>query len=310
VLAKKISLEIVDLSKEKMTHNANNRKMLIKMVFLFIFLTLFTAAKLSAEIIRLKDGQVINGKIISRNDYSIIVKTRYQTRRLSIDEILSIDKEQNDLQQLYILTRDREIIKGFLVEQDSLQVRYKTSTDSESSKTISKLDILKMSNEEIHAVDLEIAVKAGVFYPLNTGGAGLGPSAIYLANIGFSSMIERNWRFSLEAGYTQSKNRNASERYMQIIPITLNSEYRFIVPWRNIEISPRIGIGAALVDYNSGENVELSSRVFAGLAGMKITYPVKPHSFHIGIFADYLMLLDTSGNLRSVMGGIYADFRF
>ena len=114
-------------------------------------------------------------------------------------------------------------------------MRYKTSADTESSKTISKLDILKMSNEEIRAVDFEIAVKAGVFYPINAGGAGLGPSAIYLVNFGFSSMIERNWRFSLEAGYTQSKSKDASERYIQVIPITLNSEYRFVIhEYRNI----------------------------------------------------------------------------
>ena len=59
-----------------MTHTASNRKLIKKIVYLCAFLTLFIAAELSAEIIRLKDGQVINGKIISRNDYSIIVKTR------------------------------------------------------------------------------------------------------------------------------------------------------------------------------------------------------------------------------------------
>jgi len=289
-------------------HEKNKTSIFINIILIYLMLFI-SASALSAEIIRLKDGQVINGTIVSRTEYSLVVKTRYQTKRISVYDLLSIEEEKTELQRLYILKNNKEIISGYLVEQDSLQVQYKLKPDSETTNTISKLDIIKMSSEEIKPVDLSAGLKAGIFYPINTGGANLSPSAIFLVDIGMSSIARRNLRFFVESGYTECENKEESERHMQIIPVLLNAEYRFFTGLWKLDISPRIGLGIAMTDYNSGENVELSGPVLAAAAGFKIMRPVRSGDLHLGIFADYMMLCDASGLLHSAIGGICIEYR-
>ena len=189
------------------------------------------------------------------------------------------------------------------------QVEYKTSEDSPDTKTISKLDILRLSNEEIRPVDLEFALKPGVFSPLNSGGAELEPAPAVMAAAGFSSMYIRNLRVVLESGYAHSENSEISDRYLQTVPVTLSAAYRFTIPL-GIEITPRLGVGVSMFEFKDGEGYEYNSTVITGIGGLKITYPVIPYKLHIGIFGDYLSLYDGSGLLNSVMSGVFLGYRF
>ncbi len=274
-----------------------------------IFTLLLFTADLSAEIIRLKDGQVLNGEIIGRDERFITVKTRYQTRKIARYDLAAIEKEKTGLDRIYIFTRDNNVIAGFLVEQDSMRVEYKIKEDSPDTKTISKLDILQLSNEEIRPVDLEFTLKLCAFFPLNSGGAKLEPAPAVLAGAGFSSMFRRNLRFSLESGYVQSENSKTSERYLKAVPVTLSAAYRFTVPL-GIEVTPKIGAGVSMFEFNDGEGDEFSSTVLAGTAGLQITYPVIPYKLHIGLFGDYLTFYDGSGFFNSAMSGFFVGLRF
>lgn len=274
-----------------------------------LFITLFAAAGVvNAETIRLKDGQIINGEILKKTEYSVIVKTPYQTRRIAMNEIVSIDREENKQERLFILTRDREIISGYLVEQDSLQVQYKTGPDDKIEKTISKLDILQMSSDEIRPVDLALGFRTGIFCPFHTGGSDLGVSPLFMADIGISSMMMRYLRFFMEVGYACPKNSDNNGRRMQIIPVTMNCEYRFMAPWK-IEISPRFGLGAAMADYNSGEKDEKGGTLFLTTTGVRFTYPVKKHRIYAGLFTDYNLMTDTSGMISAISCGACIEYR-
>ncbi len=280
----------------------------IIIIFHIFTLSLITAV-LSAEIIRLNDGQVLNGEIIARDKRFITVKTRYQTRKIARYDLASIEKEKTGLDRIYIFTRDNNVIAGFLVEQDSMQVEYKTNEGSSDTKTISKLDILQLSNEEIRPVDLEFSLKPCGFFPLNSGGAKLEPAPAVLAGAGFSSMFIRNLRVSLESGYAHSENSKTPDRYLQAVPVTLSASYRLIVPL-GIEITPKIGAGVSMFDFNNGEGDEFSSTLLTGTLGLQITYPVIPYKLHLGLFGDYLTFYDGSGTLNSVMSGIFVGLRF
>ena len=284
--------------------------MKIAICIINLLILLFFAANLSAEIIRLKDGQILNGEIISKDERFITVKTRYQTRKIALYDVQAIEEEKTGLDKIYIFTRDNKVIKGFLVEQDSMQVEYKTSEDSPDTKIISKLDILQLSNEEIRPVDLEFALKPCVFFPLNSGGAKLEPAPAVMAGAGFSSMFRRDLRIVLESGYARSENSETADRYLQAIPVILSAAYRFTLPFFGIEITPKLGAGVSMVEFNDGEGDEFSSTVLSGAGGLKITYPVIPYRLHIGIFGDYLTFFDSSGALNSVLSGVFIGLRF
>lgn len=277
-------------------------------VISFFFVLLVSAGIARAETIRLKDGQVINGQIVRRSEYSLVIKTPYQTRRIPLYDVKSIDKEDNRRERIYIYTINREVISGYLVEQDSLQVQYTLNPDDKNGRTISKLDILQMSSDEIRPVDLALGFRTGVFCPLNTGGAKLGIAPMFTGTVGISSMAVRYLRIFLETGYTSAKNSDNQDRRMQIVPVTLNGEYRYTGPWK-IEISPRLGLGLTMADYNSGENDRINGTVFTLAGGLKILYPVRVYRFYAGLFTDYYMLTDMSGVVNATSCGLCLEYR-
>lgn len=271
------------------------------------FLVLFAATGAVAEIIHLYDGQVINGEIVGRGDGFIKVKTRYQVRYLNLDAIRKIEKERRGLDRVYILTRENAVITGYLVEEDSLQVVYRDAPDT-ADRTISKLDVLRMSKEEIRPIDMEFRFRPGAFIPLNTGGADLGLATAYTGSIGINAMIVPRLRFLLDVGFARSENDGNPGRYLQVVPVTLSAAWRFSLT-RQFEIIPRMGLGVAALDYHSGEGDELATVSAAVIAGLTFSFALAPRRFYLGIYGDYLLLYDFSAALHTVITGVFAGFR-
>ena len=261
-----------------------------------------------SEIIHLKDGQVIRGKIIEDRGRYIKVKTRYQTRLVRRNNIGRIEKGVVSLRKIYMLTRDSIVIKGYLVEQDSLRVVYKENKNSVTNKTISKLDILRMSDNEIRPVDLEFAFKPGIFIPFNSGGADLAPSTALMASLSFNTIVIQGLRAEIDAGFTRSENSDNPERYMQVLPVTLCAVYPFRIT-RAFSVSPKLGCGMSMVEYNSGQGEEFKGNLFTAAAGLKFQYSLIPRRFFIGLFFDYYMIMDSTGNLHTGIGGLSLSYR-
>lgn len=271
------------------------------------FLVLLAATGSVAEIIHLHDGQVINGEIVERGDGFIKVKTRYQVRYLGLGTIKKIEKERRGLDRVYILTRENTVIAGYLVEEDSLQVVYRDAPDT-ADKNISKLDVLRMSNEEIRPIDMEFRFRPGAFIPLNTGGADLGLATAYTGSIGINAMFVPRLRFLLDVGFARSENDGNPGRYLQVVPVTLSAAFRFSLT-RQFEVIPRMGLGGAALDYHSGEGDELATVSAAFVAGLTFSFALAPRRFYLGIYGDYLLLYDFSGALHTVVTGVFAGFR-
>ncbi|TAL31037.1 MAG: hypothetical protein EPN93_18615 [Spirochaetes bacterium] len=266
----------------------------------------FTSRAL-AEIISLHDGQVINGEIIQRGDGYITVKTKYQTRQINLGEVKSIEKERKGFERVYILTRENAVISGYLVEEDALRVVYREGQDA-PDKTLSKLNIVKMSGEEISPVDLEFRFMPGAFIPLNTGGSHLGPATSYMGSAGFNALFVPRMRLLLDAGYAKSVNGEHSERYLQVIPVIASAVYPFRATSR-LEIIPRLGLGFTRLEYYDGEKDELSTMAMTTVAGLSLSFSFVPRRFYLGLFADYMMLYDFSAALHAVVAGVFAGFR-
>ncbi len=261
-----------------------------------------------AEIIHLKDGQVIRGEIVKKGDGYIQVKTRYQVRLVRKSNIERIEEGGNSLRKIYMLTREGVVVKGYLVEQDSQRVVYKKNETSVENSTMSKLDILRMSEEEIRPVDLEFAFKPGIFFPFNSGGANLAPSTALMANLSFNSIVVPGLRAEIDSGFTRTENSDDPERYMQVIPVTVSGIYPLRIS-RSFTFSPRLGAGMSMVEYNSGQGEELDGQIFTLTAGLKFQYSLIQRRFFIGVFFDYYMLWDSSGMLHTGIGGVALSYR-
>jgi hypothetical protein len=273
----------------------------------FLLFALSLTGDARAEIIYLNDGQVINGEIIQRGDGYITVKTKYQTRQINLGEVKSIEKERKGLERIYILTRENVVISGYLVEEDSLRVVYRDEQNS-ADKSLSKLDVLKMSSEEISAVDLEFRFMPGAFIPLNSGGAHLGPATSYMGSVGFNALFVPRLRVLLDAGYAQSQNSEHPGRALSVVPVTLSAAYPFPIT-RRFEFIPRLGLGFAMLQYSTGEGDQLGTMSMASVAGFTLSFAFVPRRFYLGVFADYMMLYDFSAALHSVNTGVFAGFR-
>jgi len=290
-----------------MKNGMNNCKSL-SFMFLFFAVLIIQSVPASSEIIRLKDGQVIRGEIVKQGDAYLRVKTRYQTRLVRRSNIERIEKGGMELRKIYIFTREGVVIEGYLVEEDSQQVIYRKSKTSSITKNISKLDILRMSQEPIRPVDLEFAFKPGIFYPFNTGGAELAPSSSLMANLSLNSMIVSGLRVELDAGYTKSENSDEPERFMQIVPVTLSLTRPFKFG-NSFFVSPRLGAGLSMVDYDSGQGEEMDGQIFTVTSGLKFQYSLIARRFYIGLFFDYYMLWDSSGKLHAGIAGVSLSYR-
>lgn len=93
--------------------------------FLLIFLS---TSVLFAETVYLKDGQILNGKILKEDDEAITIETRFQTKTIEKKYITRVSYNIS-LEPVQIVTKDNDLIKGYLVLQDSTRVVYKKTED-------------------------------------------------------------------------------------------------------------------------------------------------------------------------------------
>lgn len=263
-----------------------------------------------AEMVHLKDGQVLSGYVIVKDKDTVVVKTNYMEKTVKKVDILKIEEVKKVLEPLYILTTKGDTIKGFLVEQDARQVVYKLSVDAAEDKTISKLHIKKMSKEEFRPVDLEFFIRPGAFFPLESGGSNLNAAPAYLVGVGANSMFVRWMRIELEAGYVKSESGQHGGQYLQVLPVVVYAACDFILPfYRTVSVVPRLGFGLAMLEYDDGEGVRTSGNALDLAAGFSVNYCVIRNFIYAGIWSNYSLIYDGSGTLRGVSAGISGILR-
>jgi hypothetical protein len=277
-------------------------------VVIFILVIFFLPIRAIAETIYLKDGQILKGSIVDENSKTIFLKTRYHTRKIYRDHILRIMYGNRDLESVYLHLKDGSLINGFLVDQDSEKIIFRTEKNSPDEKTILKSNIRQISGEEIKLLYPDISFSAGIYYPVNSGGAALSPAPVYFAGSGFNFTPIDNSRILFEIGYTKSRSSENSGRAFQFIPLTVNALYS--IQMSSLNIVPRAGVGAAMVSFDDGEGGEYTGYDFTASLGAGIDYIVKRYGIRITIITEYNVILEGTETLGSLILRAGFNYRF
>ena len=276
------------------------KKVALAVILLFSF-------TLKAEFLYLKDGQVIQGKIISEDAESYTVQTKYQTRRVNRTEVTRIMYGERKLERIYLLMRDGTKMDGYKVDEDAEKVLIREKEDSPREISISKKDIKQMSQTEIIPLNPSINARLGIFYPLNSQGSKLKPAiGIYLGS-GMNFQLIKDTRINFEAGYAKNKSEH-SGLYMRFIPLTASMEKN--INFGRLHLNPKFTLGGVILDYDDGETDPQREFAFLAGVGFSSAYEVIERTFFITFDIEYQLILDKKGKLHCLLPTLGASYRF
>ncbi len=259
-----------------------------------------------AEMVYLKDGQVISGKIISEDQLWITVQNKYQTVRFKRSEIKRIMYGDRKMEEVYIELASGDLLKGYMVDQDAVKVFYKSDKNAQET-TILKSTIARMSSQPFVPIDLGLMLRSGVFYPFSSGNSSLGAAPVILSSAGINLPV-KNLRLIVETGYYNSKSTEHDDQYMFFVPVTGNLVYDF--SFGNFHLLPKLGAGAAVVKFDDGEGSDASGGTFNFVAGAGCTYQIIKRRLNAGLWLDYNLIADTSAAYHGVMATLSVEYRF
>jgi hypothetical protein len=266
------------------------------------------ASSIYAEMIYLKDGQVVQGKIVGEGTTDITVQTQFQTKRISRNDILRIMYGERKMEKIYLLMNDGTTQTGFLVDQDASQVIIRDKEDSPKERTIAKSLIKQMSTSgEIVPLDPSISIRGGRFYPFNSKGAKLKPAAMIFGGSDFNLLFIKNTRFIAEAGWAKNKSKQKGVT-MQFIPIQAGLIYDF--SFSRFHIMPKATFGTCIIDFNDGEGGNERSFAFSSFAGIGLVYELAERHFYAGLWSSYAYMKDKSSYLHGVDVSLGFSYRF
>jgi hypothetical protein len=279
-----------------------------KIIILALVISAVSVFNGYAEIIYMKDGQIIKGDILREDAAGITVKTKYQTQIIKKQHISRIMYGDRDLEEVSILKIDGSIIEGYLVDQDNKQVVIRKEKTSKNEIIIKKSDIKQMSSKSIIPLQTGMSFKVGVFNPLSSKGADFQSSLIFLGSIGLNLTFLKNTRIYIEGGFTKLDADAGVDVYMQVIPITLNLNYNFNIS--NFYIIPRVGAGLSMIEFNDGLNQPVQGYDFTAIGGVGLEYEIIERTLRFGVFSDFVHLREKNATLNNVMGGVTVSYMF
>ena len=277
------------------------------LVIIILCATAFTA--LHAEYIYLTDGQVIQGTVVSEDKDYYTVETKYQTRRIARDEVIRIMYGERKMEPLFLIMNDGTVRRGFLVDQDADKIIMREKEDSPNEITILKKDIRQMSASEIIPLNPSVYLRAGYFYPFNSGGSELDGAPAYFAGSDFNFQFINNVRILVEAGFINCESSNPG-LFMRIIPLQVSPKYYYSIGSTQFSLIPGISAGISLIDYDDGENSQY--RGFVGTAGcsMGVGYEIIRNTLYTAVSMDYMFFHDGEEMLHSLMASFALSYRF
>ena len=262
---------------------------------------------LKAEFLYLKDGQVIQGKIVSEDAESYTIQTKYQTRRVNRNEVTRIMYGERKLERIYLLMRDGTKMDGYKVDEDSEKVLIREKEDSPREISISKKDIQQMSQTEIIPLNPSINARLGIFYPINSQGSKLKPAiGIYLGS-GMNFQFIKDTRINFEAGFAKNESEHAG-LYMRFIPVTASIQKN--INFGKLSFNPKFTVGGVILDYDDGETDPKREFAFLTGAGFSSAYEIVERTFFITLDAEYQLIFDKKGKLHCLLATLGASYRF
>lgn len=271
---------------------------------------------LMAEIIYMKDGQVVRGNITAEDGKYVTVKTKFQVRRIRREHIERIMYGKRDMEPVHILLNDGRIVSGFLVDQDAEKVIFREKQDSPVDTTIPKSDIKQMSREEIVPLKPDVYVRAGMLRITDSGGANLDMGPLVVAGIGMNITMIKNARLLFELGYAKLDSKTNAKQYLQFIPLTVGAGYAFVLggsgdPFlKRMSITPRLSVGITMADFEDGEGAHSRGYDLCAAGGAGLWIEIVEDRIAIGAWADYYYFMEQKSSMGGIAGGVAVSFRF
>ena len=256
-----------------------------------------SAATSLAEIVYTKDGEVIKGSIVREDGQNIYVKTRYTTRRIPRRFIRRIMYGDREMEPVYIIMKDGTTISGYLVDQDAGRVYMRKDRKNPKETVILKSEIRQMSQGKLVPPKPAVTLRAGVFMPLHSGGAELESSMIFLGDISFNPSLLERLRLYVEAGYTNLPGSDNDDEYFRIIPITAGISYT--IPIYGIDITPRMGCGISVLEFNTGEESTYRGVDFTASASLGIGHEFIKNRLSLSLWGDYFLIIENKNYFKS-----------
>lgn len=281
---------------------------IVLLLGIFSTLLFFPFFPAEAEIIYMKDGQVLDGAIIHEDSKQIKVETEFKTWTIKKKHIKRIMYGKRKMERIYILMMNGTIIKGYLVDQDNEKIIIRHKKDSAKERTIFKRDIKQMSPKEIKLFEPEIMLMGGMYYPIDSGGAELAPGALFFAAFEFNLTFIKHMRLQIEAGFSQCDSNSNDGLSLQIIPLKFNLQYFFKL--KHITVYPRLGFGGTMVTFKDGEGGEVRGYKPLAHGGAGVLYELISKTLYARANLDYAMLFDNGNNLSNLFLSVGFGVRF
>jgi len=308
-----------------------------------VFACLFSVTVIHAEVLYMKDGQVLNGAIVNETKEAIWFKTKYKTSKVLRSNILRVMYGERKLEKIYILMRDNRVVDAYLVDQDNEKVTIRLDQNKPEENKILKKDIKQMSPKRILPTMPALSLRAGYFLPINTAdGANLQPDFMYLAGIGTRFFLIPNSRVIIEAGYVMNTSVftdvDGNERILslQTIPALVSINYRLNfskfkkknrskgdntkgiiaaesgnTPAHRWDLIFRLGGGVSFMTFDNGEGEIFSGIKGTALAGIGISFEMAKSKFYVEIMNEFFYIPEETGSsIMAYMPSLRLAYRF
>jgi len=269
---------------------------------------------LFAEVVYLQNGMVLKGEIIKEDKTFITFQSSSKTQKILRSKIVRILFGARDLEAINILMNNGEILKGFLVDQDSEKIIFRKSKGTSSEQTIKKADIKQMSRDEIILLYPEVSLRSGLYVPLN---GGLNPNLIFIAGYSIRFPWVNNSRVLFEVGFARVTSQLAATAVVQTIPFFLNYLYFYPVSklsqsafFGPASIVGKGGVGMTLINFDTGEGDTFQSLVYSFLVGLGLQYEITRNLLSVFMMNDYVFNLESGESLQTFSTTLGVSYRY
>ncbi|MFC1669478.1 hypothetical protein ACFL20_03745 [Spirochaetota bacterium] len=290
-----------------------------------------------ADIIYLKDGQIINGVVIKKTKKTLRVKGKYKTYTLKRSKIESILKGGRKLEKVYIQLKDNRLVDGYMVDQDNVKVVYRPVRDKPKEVTILKSNIQQMSNEKILMLIPEISFRSGILMPLTTkDGSNLDFGILYMGGFGLRFPFIKKSRVQFEAGYV--KNTSTFSDYADVerevvlytIPILINYQYTHNLYemfsgikgsrpgsgglWDSFLMRTylfgKLGAGISYLNFYNGEGKRFQGIFGSVLTSVGFSFEIVKRILYVQLANDFLFIIDENAVLIPYIFTLSLNYRY
>ncbi len=280
---------------------------------LFICFLVLNQRSITAEILHLHDGQVLNGSIVKETKKYIIFKTEFQTKKIKHKDIKRIVYGEHKLEQIYLHLKNGNIVHGYIADQNADVIKIKANPQDKNEITILKSSIKEMSQQKIVPMQVSAKVRAGLFMPLNSSGSNLQISPIFFGGSGMFFASTDAVRLHFEFGYTKpagsiEESDTAGSPSLQLLLFSVAFEYTYTT--KHFSLVPVVGIGFANLKFDDGNSSSSSGFASIARAGLALQKDLFSKDFLVSLAAEYTPIYDTKTLLHSVVFSFGMDYRF